>query len=180
MKQANLFARSHCMKVAAAGLGLFLAGCASMIPQAKPPAPLMSAFNPAAVEWARSAGTATIEGQAFLKTRGGDVKYGAGNDVLLVPVSPHTEEWFNRAVLREERVVDLGTELVPYVKSTTSDGSGRFRFANVAAGEYYVVTTVTWEVPSGSAYIGPSTQGGKLGMKVRATDGQAESIIVTR
>lgn len=168
------------MKIPAAFLALALPGCASMIPQVAPPAPLSAPFDASTLEWAKTPGTAAIEGQAFLKTRGGDVKYGAGNDVLLIPANAHTTEWFTRAVLAEERVQDLGTELAPYVKATTSDGSGRFRFSNVAPGEYYVVTTVTWEVPSGSPYLGMSTQGGKVGMRVRAENGKTESVIVTR
>lgn len=35
-------------------------------------------FTASDVEWSKASGTATVEGQAFLKTRGGDVKYGAG------------------------------------------------------------------------------------------------------
>lgn len=39
-------------------------------------------------------GTATIIGQAFLKTRGGDVKTAAGNEILLNPVTSYSLQWY--------------------------------------------------------------------------------------
>ena len=48
------------------------------------------------------AGTGTITGQAFLKTRGGEVRFGAGNMVLLIPSTPYTEEDYVRAVVNNE------------------------------------------------------------------------------
>jgi hypothetical protein len=44
-------------------------------------------------------GDATITGQAFLKTRGGDVKYGAGNTIFMNPVTSYSTEWMDRAIL---------------------------------------------------------------------------------
>ena len=45
-------------------------------------------------------GKATIEGQAFAKTRGGDIKYPAGDAVYLVPATTHTTDWIVSNPLR--------------------------------------------------------------------------------
>jgi len=66
---------------------LVISGCVTSAPR-----PHLVAFDE--VDFLPYAGTGTgkIIGQAFLKTRGGDVKYGAGNEVMLVPNTPYTSE----------------------------------------------------------------------------------------
>src|SRR5688572_1071163 len=56
------------------------------------PSPL-PAFSAEEVAYAAQPGTGVIDGQAFLRTRGGDVKYGAGSAVFLLPLSAYTSAW---------------------------------------------------------------------------------------
>ena len=49
-------------------------------------------------------GTASLRGQAFLKTKGGDVKKGAGNEIYLMPATD-----FGRQRVREEFVGGRGS-----------------------------------------------------------------------
>lgn len=151
-------------------------GCAST-PRVVTPISVM--FNPAEMAWSKGTGTAAIEGQAFLKTRGGDVKYGAGNAVLLLPATTYSSEWAQRMIAGGD-MPDLDDRAQEYARRTTADGQGRFRFAELPAGEYIVLTTVTWEIPGVGRYSGMSTQGGAVGMKVQATSGKTETVIVTR
>lgn len=110
-------------------------------------------FDEAAFAPYAGSGTSTIMGQAFLKTRAGDVKYGAGDPVLLIPSTPFTEEDYTRAVLNNEKLRNPPPEvmraLAKYIRHTTADGSGNFEFKEVPAGEYFVECPIVWEVPAG-------------------------------
>lgn len=122
-------------------------------------------------------GTATIKGQAFTKTRGGDVKFAAGNMISMNPVTTYSTEWFNRNVLSGEFLSPSDTKIDPFNKTTIADGNGNFKFTNLPAGEYYIVTNIIWEVPSAPAgYLKPT--GGILAQKVIVKDGETVEIIL--
>ena len=162
------------MRLALLAASILATACT--MPVAAPPAPLV-AFNAEEVRWAGLPGTSTIEGQAFMKTRGGDVKYGAGNQVLLIPYSAQSFDWYKaRIATLHDDVPPMDPALQALVKTTTAGGDGSFRFENLAAGAYLVVASVTWE--TGASYAG--TQGGYMGMPVTAEAGKTARIIVTR
>ncbi len=167
------------MKSSALGfpvVGLLLAVACTM-PVAAPPAPLANPFNADEVKWSQGTGTATVEGQAFMKTRGGDVKYGAGEPVMLIPYSAHSFEWYARLTAgRAKDAPNIDPGLAAVTRKTTAGGDGRFKFENVPAGSYLLLTSVTWE--TGGKYT--PTQGGFVGSPVQAVDGKAVNIIVTR
>ena len=71
-------------------------GCATMQPQR---VPRTAVFNEDEYATYAGDGTATITGQAFVKTRGGDVKFGAGNKVFLNPVTTYSTEWYQKYVI---------------------------------------------------------------------------------
>ena len=73
-------------------------------------------------------GTATVKGQAFLKTRGGDVKVAAGNKVILNPVTSYSNEWYEKALIQGKNLVEAEPRMWNYVMKTVADGSGRFMF----------------------------------------------------
>ena len=60
--------------------------------------------NAGVAKFAPFAGTGSgrIKGSAFLKTRSGDVKLGAGNKVYLMPATAYTDEWFTKSVVDGE------------------------------------------------------------------------------
>lgn len=161
----------------AIGTVLFLLACAPRTPMGPiTPLPPVSAEE---VSFAQGTGTATIEGQAFLKTRGGDVKYGAGNNVYLLPHTPHTFAWLTRVISDLKNAPSLNPVVDSVTRRTVASGDGRFRFENVPAGQYLVVTTVTWGAPVG--YGGALvTQGGFIGRTVTAESGKTVTTIVTQ
>lgn len=124
-------------------------------------------------------GTGSLIGQAFLKTRGGDVRYAAGNDVYLNPVTSYSTEWFDVAIRGGQPISEGDPRVQAFTRTTVADGEGRFEFNNLPAGDYYVVTWVFWEVPSG-AYGGMTTTGGPVGSKVTVRDGETTRVIVGR
>ena len=125
-------------------------------------------------------GTATVRGQAFLKTRGGDVKYAAGNEILLFPVTSYSDQWYRVLLEFPTKILDKTSDprYSKYVTTMTGDGEGNFEFKNVPAGNYYLSTTILWEVPQRGGYLWPT--GGTIGKKISVEDGQELRVIFTR
>lgn len=138
-------------------------------------------FDESQAKYALDPGTAKVTGQAFLKTRGGDVKYGAGNTVMLIPACDYFTEDYERAVVNgenlEKPMPDLVGRFMPYVKKTVADGSGNFEFGNLAAGTYYVECPITWEVGAG---LYATTTGGMAHARAVVKDGETIRVVATR
>ena len=147
---------------------LGLCGCAT------PPVKQVEQFNPAHFTRYDKPGTAQISGEAFLRTKGGDVKTAAGRRIYLVPLVPYTDE---RAKIMWERKEPEAPDprLARYTKSTTADAQGRFSFSSLPAGSYLVYTTITWTVSDGS-----ETGGAALGRVLRLGEGEKKPVVVTR
>jgi hypothetical protein len=157
-----------------------LLGCAQVgyfPPEA--PAPMLLP-PPAALEYAsaRGTGSATLTGQAFLTTRGGDVKVAAGRMVTLDPATPYALAWYEKYGRVLARVDELPPEpaFATACRTTQADAQGRFKFAGLAPGRYIARSTVTWE--TGAAYAG--TQGGVVSDVVDVSDGQGQEVMLTR
>ncbi|MCJ0804021.1 hypothetical protein [Vibrio vulnificus] len=127
-------------------------------------------------------GNATVSGQVFMKTRGGDIKYGAGSKVWLNPKTSYSDQWYSVTLSNRFQVDGLGfkklsdadSRLSGYIIDTQADGFGNFTFNNVPAGEYYLTSGVTWEAPGGSL------QGGLVVKLVSVNDGDNLKIMLTR
>ncbi len=87
-------------------------------------------------------GTAQICGQAYVSLDGGNQHVASGNTVLLAPVTTYTKEAFEIKVLRGQNMVDPDPQAMKFEKHTKTDDEGRFCFADLPAGEYYVVADV--------------------------------------
>jgi hypothetical protein len=149
---------------------LALAGCA--VPQQ----PRLAKYN--AVEYAPYAGvgTAKITGQAFAKTVGGDVKFAAGNRVWLYPVTSMTIEWYQTAFEQGKPMQAGDQRMMQHSKMVLADGSGNFEFARLPAGNYYLVSQISWGVPTG--YFVTQT-GAAVHKKVHVNDGESIRVILT-
>jgi hypothetical protein len=159
-------------------LAIALTGCA--IPNQNPPLPRMPFPEAEYSTLPKSGtGTATVRGQAFLKTRGGDVKTAAGNQVFLNPVTSYSIEWYEKSYLPNRPIQDADTRVVNYIPTQIADGSGHFVFKNVPAGEYFVSTNVTWEAPTG--YQGAlQVQGGRVAKRIKVSATEEVEVIVTK
>lgn len=148
-------------------------------------------------------GTASISGQAFLVTRGKDVKYQPGEMVALVPKTSYTGEWFEKYVQKQGSCAFARSEddealskdqkecglpmhiffvfladerLSPYVRFTRSSPSGHFWFNKVPPGTYFITTVITWKV----GLNGPVT-GGLAWSVVEVEPGeQVANVMVTQ
>lgn len=121
-------------------------------------------------------GTGTVTGQLFLKTVGGDVKFGAGEEVILLPVTSYSQK-IEEAYNQNRPLGNMDSRLKMYNKTTQADGNGNFTFSAVPAGDYYAAGKVNWQAPTP---YGLSTQGGYVMRRVSVSEGQTSKIILTK
>jgi len=125
-------------------------------------------------------GTGIVRGQVFATTVGGDVKKGAGNNVVMFPATSYGDLRYREQVLGNKL---LSTPEDPryreYVRLKVTDGDGRFEFTNVPPGRYYVLSNVSWTVVQPNRY-GPIElpQGGKVVRKVEVKNGEITEAIL--
>lgn len=162
----------------------FVVSCATpQSPQAKPPQNTVP-FDESALQPFAAKGTSTLTGQAFLKTAGGVVRYGAGETVSLIPVTPYTTQRTKALLAANDPM--MASILAPqnelrlqkYVRTIIADASGNFEFQNIPAGDYYVACPVFWSVPS---VISGATRhtGGVAYAKIKVGEGETVKVIVT-
>lgn len=157
----------------------FMIGLAATIMACAPiPQPRLIPFNEAEYTPYAQPGTATITGEAFLKTRGGDVKKGAGNKVYLNPVTSYSTEWYQRGVLGGQLLEPADERARPFFRETLADSDGRFEFQNLPAGEYYLACPIVWEVPIGYGNTMPT--GGWAHARIKVGPGERVRAILTR
>lgn len=127
-------------------------------------------------------GTAQIDGQAFIKTHSGEVKFAAANWVYLTPLTSYSAEWFRVRVLNNRRIEPPDARLEKYQRRTKADGEGRFQFKNLPAGEYYLFCPIRWkDYTEIYAFIGfPWTKGGNAYGRVTVREGETAKVLVTR
>lgn len=106
-------------------------------------------------------GNANIQGQAFLKTLGGDVKTCAGQIVALFPNNSYTQAApFAMAASQADAVRPaVDNRLDNYTRSVRCDAQGNFAFTNIRPNTWVVVAPITWFAPS---EYGLKQQGGTL------------------
>ncbi len=125
-------------------LALLATACAPMSPAPvrEPTTPLDTAEIAALLQ----PGASTITGQAFARTVGGEVRYGAGSTILLLPRTRYIEECI--ALKQSNASTHCGLRIAHYGRTATGDGTGRFKFERLRPGKYYLETSITWGVPS--------------------------------
>ena len=136
-----------------------------------------SKFNASEAAFINKTGNGTIRGQAFLRRNDGMVVYAAGSDVRLIPKSTYADERMNLIygggkIGRYVQPVNNNAQYISMTKVTRANGEGRFEFKNVADGDYYVVTPVSW-------MAGDIRQGGSLMERVTIRGGNNVDLVMT-
>ncbi len=162
------------MKSLTVWMVLVLTGCATAAGPPPVPRPLRGPTD--ASEYAAFAvdGSLELRGQAFLTTRGGEVRVAAGRLVTLDPATTYAGEWFRRfgGDVEEFGVLPSDSRFGAARRTTTADAEGRFTFSDLVPGTYLLRTTVTWE--TGSSFDDP--QGGVVASVVTVAE-SAEVIL---
>ncbi len=120
-------------------------------------------------------GLATICGQAFIQTRRGEFKYGAGNETYLNPVTSYSTEWYTESVIGGRSLTKADPRALSYNRATRADGEGRFCFENIPSGDYYLACPVVWVYGANSAETG-----GMAYAQVTVKDGETVNAVLTR
>lgn len=171
-------------------LALGLTGCA--INQQKPITyNLTNEFDSLSAQQQLMPGDGAIRGTAFLRQQGGGVVTCAGQFVHLIPVTEYASERIQilypyapkigetsyknlRDELRVKRdFIPDEPEYREHSKATKCDGQGEFLFENLKDGQYYIQTSVTWQVQY-------SPQGGLLISKAEVLNGKSPRIIMSQ
>jgi hypothetical protein len=163
---------AHVFRVALPGVLALATACAL----STQPASRLVSFNSAEYAPYDRPGTGVIFGQVFLRTQAGEVRYGAGSEVYLDPVTSYSTEWWTRAVVGGRHLEPADAKALAYRKTSVADGEGRFVFPDLPAGEYYVVSSVFWEyVASGWT---TSSTGSMVGQRVRLGDNRRADLVL--
>jgi len=138
-------------------------------------------------------GTATIDGQAFVVIRGGDVlldthgylttisdnaRTASGNDVTLDPATPYAMEWYMKSGTSLRRFTNAPKDAAFRAarKTAVADEAGKFKFDGLPAGRYIVRTTITWQTPRDSYRM--MTQGGVASVVIDLAEGEQKTVII--
>lgn len=177
--------RSGSLAVAAIALSI-VSGCA-LQPQQEPQVFSVPAmYNSSEMAWSKKDGSATLEGGAVMRTRGGDAKSCAGTKVYLIPYSVYGMQRLSRIYGNDERAflnvsdfqrrrVIVQPDFPEYradAREQVCDTLGNFKFDKVPAGKWWIQTQVLWQV-------GNLNQGGMLLQAVELKDGESKRVILT-
>jgi hypothetical protein len=157
-----------------------MAGCASA------PVKLNTKFDADEAKKLMEKGNNAIEGNAFLRQRGGGIVTCSGMTVQLVPATAYATEralaYFGtteRGFAPDEGIFNKKMPPRPvdydkYSKTAVCDSEGRFKFKDLADGTYYVTTAITWMAGD------YSRQGGLLLKKVYLQDDETSEVIMSQ
>lgn len=146
-----------------------LGGCAT-------PQDFNGLFNEQEFAWSAKEGTAMLRGQAFARTMSGEVKYCAGVEIYLVPVTAYTRA-IGAAIQDGKRNFAPSPDAYRrYRRTTVGDGTGNFEFAKLPAGSWYVGCNLVWHVPTN---WGLQQTGAVVERRVDLKEGQTERVVVT-
>lgn len=134
-----------------AGLAAILAMTALAACQTTPQK-VETAFDPKAAAVIHREGPARIDGHAFITRFDNRVMHASGQYVYLVPATAYARERFARLYGGRKFLpatsgasMEQDAAYAQHIRKTKAESTGRFRFDNVAAGEYFVATNVQWK-----------------------------------
>ena len=90
---------------------------------------------------------ATIAGDVRIKSRAGELRTGSDTTVHLVPATPYSTEWFDRYVVKGDKIDGKDPRSFLSTRAALVDGEGHFEFRGLPAGAYYLVCNVHFQRP---------------------------------
>jgi hypothetical protein len=153
-------------------LAATLGGCGLAPPS--PPVTLQTQFIGSEHNAYLATGTASIDGQGFLRQKGGGVVTCAGSKVALIPATPFFREALGhlRAGRKVAAMEQLDSSYRPLLKQSQCDAQGNFHFQGLPAGKWFIFTEVKWTV-------GYKQQGGTLLREIELLPGRSEKALLS-
>lgn len=99
-------------------------------------------------------GHSSISGQVVVKVDG-NTQGVTGPEVLAVPVTSYSRQAYE-ALKSNRKISSADPRAQKYTLRTLGDDSGNFRFNDLAAGSYYLITKAQWTVRQGAHRIAKS------------------------
>lgn len=141
-------------------------------------------FDKAAVQKQLEKGNGTIKGSALIRQNGGGVVTCAGMEVSLTPAGEYAKQRIQQIYGNQERgsqsltridyrVADTHPDYASLRKTTICDAQGFFHFDNVAAGEFFVVSAISWQAAPNV------TTGGVMMQKVKISGSETKEIVLS-
>lgn len=175
------------VSICSIAIALLQSGCVTQ-PQVRT-IKLKHSFNEEEARIALLKGNSVIKGSALHRQAGGGVVTCAGLEVRLVPATEYTTERIRALYgsslggfrpLNAQKVVfepeSVSQQL--FVRDTTCDAQGYFKFEDVAPGRYFIVNTIQWTIPTG-AYT--STQeGGTIAKQIAVEPSSVVDVVLAR
>jgi hypothetical protein len=153
-------------------LSIALVGCAAAPPPRR--VSITTPFSDADFQPWAGTGNASIRGQAFLKTVGGDVKTCAGQQVVLIPDNAYSREMISAASINRGDPPNLDGRVNLYARREICDAQGGFSFENVKPNKWIALSRVTWGAPS---QYSVNQQGGTMEKRIDAHPGENRLIL---
>lgn len=118
-------------------------------------------------------GGVKVQGQAFLRQRGGGTVTCAGERVLLLPGTPYFREVVSISKSLNETGYAFGVAIArkTVARRTQCDAQGNFEFGEVPPGSWYVLTEVRW-------VVGGRAQGGIMGRSIEVTAAPSSPVLL--
>lgn len=116
-------------------------------------------------------GPATLEGEAFLGTKGGGVKTCAGGAVFLAPNTKYDIDVITSLTFSRDAAMRKAGPAGKYWKESVCDSQGKFSIEDVPLGEWIVLTDVSWFAENNQK------QGGLVAKKVTIRDKKNKVIL---
>lgn len=142
-------------------------------------------FDEAAARKLLEPGTNAIQGSGLIRQGGGGIVTCAGRPVVLIPNTAYAQGWMQevfkskdggyKSTANDGVVFQDSAAFDAAQKTTQCDALGAFSFDEVADGEFYVLTTVKWNVATG---FGPIPQGGALAKLVKPSGGKTTKVVL--
>jgi len=140
-------------------------------------------FDPSEVSFINQTGSGQISGQAFLRQNGGGVVTCAGQDVTLVPAGAFARERITAIygnmnggrinVFQSANQEGVDPQYFALMRTTSCDAEGDYEFNGLAAGAYYVTTSVLWTVPG--QFV---PEGGAMSKLVQLGSGESKRVLL--
>jgi hypothetical protein len=91
-------------------------------------------------------GPATLDGEAFAKTKGGELRTCMGETVFLIPANAFSISVINRFAFGTPVAKSWAGPAAPYWRESTCDSQGKFTFAGLPPGNWIAYGEVRWRV----------------------------------